>query len=334
MKNKVNLWGTHGATILGISLVLFMLSLLITIEYHAYRITHDAQERITVDVTLDRPFEQCKPCNGNGYIENPDRYQCDNCNGFGKVPVSDSVWDKLALDDSAIVAKLPNVKLVEYISRDEALSNFIGGLDKKTQDEMMLLDSQTGKIENPMTPHLMVNFNAEIIPDPSSSNYQDFCEQVKDKCHCEVIPVFAELPNKKGMMDQLSMIFYKVTLFLIFFVSLLLIITVVLINSLIRIAIYSRRDTIATMRLVGAKSSFIGRPFRLRSIAYGAIGGAIASILNLIAIWAFSNGFHLNILGSEHMCWYALISVIVILVGILISYLSTAITIRIHIAKN
>ncbi len=28
MKNKVNLWGTHGATILGISLVLFMLGLL------------------------------------------------------------------------------------------------------------------------------------------------------------------------------------------------------------------------------------------------------------------------------------------------------------------
>ena len=107
-----------------------------------------------------------------------------------------------------------------------------------------------------------------------------------------------------------------------------------LINSLIRIAIYSRRDTIATMRLVGAKSSFIGRPFRLRSIAYGAIGGAIAGALNFIAIWAFSNGFHLNILGSEHLPWYALIALVVILVGIAISYLSTALTIRIHIAKN
>ena len=136
------------------------------------------------------------------------------------------------------------------------------------------------------------------------------------------------------MVHQLLEIFYKLTWFLIFFITLLLIITVVLINSLIRIAIYSRRDTIATMRLVGAKSSFIGRPFRLRSIAYGAIGGLIASVLNIISIWAFSNGFSLNILGSEHLLWYALISVVVILVGIVISYLSTAITIRIHIAKN
>ena len=94
MKNKVNLWGTHGATILGISLVLFMLSLLITIEYHAYRITRDAQERITVDVILD----------------NPER-------------LPNNVWDSLALADSAIVAIMPNVKQVEYISREEALKD-------------------------------------------------------------------------------------------------------------------------------------------------------------------------------------------------------------------
>ena len=91
MKNKVNLWGTHGATILGISLVLFMLSLLITIEYHAYRTTHDAQERITIDVTLLIP-------------EN----------------IPDNVCDSLARTDSAIVAALPNVKQVEYKSKDEA----------------------------------------------------------------------------------------------------------------------------------------------------------------------------------------------------------------------
>ena len=52
MKNKVNLWGTHGATVLGITLVLFMLGLLLCIEYHSYRLTHDAQERITYKVDL------------------------------------------------------------------------------------------------------------------------------------------------------------------------------------------------------------------------------------------------------------------------------------------
>ena len=41
-----------GTTILGITLVLFMLGLLLCIEYHSYRLTHDAQERITYKVDL------------------------------------------------------------------------------------------------------------------------------------------------------------------------------------------------------------------------------------------------------------------------------------------
>lgn len=296
MKNKVNLWGTHGATILGISLVLFMLSLLITIEYHAYRTTRSTQERITVDVTLLIP-------------EN----------------IPDNVCDSLARADSAIVAALPNVKQVEYKSKDAAAKELAEDLG----DEFMEFTEY-----NPISPHLLVNFNATIIPDTSSANYKDFCAQIETACNCKVATDFAELPNRQSMIHQMLEIFYKLTWFLIFFVTLLLIITVVLINSLIRIAIYSRRDTIATMRLVGAKPSFIGRPFRLRSIAYGAIGGLIAGVLNIIAIWAFSNGFQLNILGGEHLLWYGIIAIIVILVGIAISYLSTAITIRIHIAKN
>ena len=296
MKNKVNLWGTHGATILGISLVLFMLSLLITIEYHAYRTTRGTQERITVDVTLLIP-------------EN----------------LPDNVCDSLAKADSAIIAGLPNVKQVNYKSKGEAAKELAEDLG----DEFMEFTEY-----NPISPHLLVNFNASIIPDTSSANYKDFCNQIEKACNCKVTTDFAELPNRQSMIHQLLEIFYKLTWFLIFFVTLLLIITVVLINSLIRIAIYSRRDTIATMRLVGAKSSFIGRPFRLRSIAYGAIGGLIAGVLNFITIWAFSNGFHLNILAGEHLLWYAIIAGIVILVGIIISYISTALTIRIHIAKS
>lgn len=296
MKNKVNLWGTHGATILGISLVLFMLSLLITIEYHAYRTTRDAQERITVDVTLLIP----------------DSLDCE----------------QTARADSEFVASLPNVKKVEYMSKEESLQEFAESANIPQEELQDLLDV------NPISPHLLVNFNADIIPDTSSANYKKFCEQIESHCNHPVVTEFAELPNKESMVHQLLEIFYKLTWFLIFFVTLLLLISVVLINSLIRIAIFNRRDTIATMRLVGAKPSFIGRPFRLRSLAYGAIGGLIASVLNLIAVWAFSNGFHLHLLGPEHLTWYALISLVVILVGMAIAYLSTAITIRIHIAKS
>ena len=284
MKNKVNLWGTHGATILGISLVLFMLGLLLTIEYHSYRLTHDAQERITY-----------------------------------KVDLSPEVSDSLALALKGRVEKMDFVKHVDYISKDKAAEIFAEDLGE---------DFVGFAGYNPLYHSLMVNFNVALLPDNSSEPLDRFCSEVGAQ---EGVTGVAYQENVVG---ELRDIFYRLSWFLIVFVVLLLFITIVLISSLIRIALYSSRDTIATMRLVGAKASFIARPFRLRSIAYGAIGGLIADCLVLVTLWAFGNQFGIDLLNPDHILWYALIGAAIILVGILITYLATAITVRRHIAKN
>ena len=115
---------------------------------------------------------------------------------------------------------------------------------------------------------------------------------------------------------------------------LLLVITIVLIDSLIRIAIYARREAIGTMRMVGATAGFITRPFLYRSVLYGAVGGLIASVLTAITLWVFSNEFELNLIAPEHWMWYGIIALALIVVGIVIAYLSTAVTVRRYIAKN
>ena len=99
MKNKVNLWGTHGATILGIFLVLFMLGLLLTLEYHSYRLTHDAQERITY-----------------------------------KVDLTPDVSDSQAMALKAEIAKMPVVKHVDYISKKQAAEIFTQELNEDFVD--------------------------------------------------------------------------------------------------------------------------------------------------------------------------------------------------------
>ncbi|MBQ3787586.1 MAG: permease-like cell division protein FtsX [Bacteroidales bacterium] len=284
MKNKVNLWGTHGATILGISLVLFMLGLLLTIEYHSYRLTHDAQERITY-----------------------------------KVDLSPEVSDSLALALKGRVEKMDFVKHVDYISKDKAAEIFAEDLGE---------DFVGFAGYNPLYPSLMVNFNVALLPDNSTETLDRFCAEVGAQ---EGVTGVAYQENVVG---ELRDIFYRLSWFLIVFVVLLLLITIVLISSLIRIALYSSRETIATMRLVGAKASFIARPFRLRSIAYGAIGGLIADCLVLVTLWAFGNQFGIDLLNPDHILWYAIIGAAIILVGILITYLATAITVRRHISKN
>ena len=284
MKNKVNLWGTHGATVLGITLVLFMLGLLLCIEYHSYRLTHDAQERITY-----------------------------------KVDLSPDVSDSLALAQKAVVEKMSFVKHVDYISKEKAAEIF-------TED---LGEDFVGFIGyNPLYPSLMVNFNVQLLPDNSTEVLDKFCADVSR------LEGVTGVAYQENVVSELREVFYKLSWFLIIFVALLLVITVVLIASLIRIAVYGRRESIATMRMVGATASFISQPFLWRSVLYGAIGGVIASVLTFVTLWVFSNEFGVNLIAPEHWIWYGAIALGLVVAGILVSYLATAVTVRRYIAKN
>ena len=284
MANKVHLWGNHGATVLGITLVLFVLGLLLVIEYHSYRLTHAAQERITY-----------------------------------KVDLSPDVSDSLAMVRLADVQRMDYVKHVDYISKVKAAEIFSEDLG---EDFVGFIGY------NPLYPSLMVNFNVGLLPDNSTDVLDRFCAQVS---RMEGVTGVAYQENVVG---ELREVFYKLSWFLIIFVILLLIITVVLIASLIRIAIYARREDIATMRLVGATAAFISRPFLWRSVLYGALGGLIASVLTLITLWIFGNQFELPLISAEHYPWYGLIAVCLVLVGIAISYLATAATVRRYIKRQ
>ena len=71
----------------------------------------------------------------------------------------------------------------------------------------------------------------------------------------------------------------KAGLVIAIFILLMLFISIVLINNTVRLNLFSKRFTIYTMKLVGAKRSFIRRPFLNRSIVQGAISGLISALL-------------------------------------------------------
>ena len=273
-----------GATILGITLVLFMLGLLLCIEYHSYRISHDAQERITY-----------------------------------KVDLSPDVSDSFALAIKGRIEQRDYIKHVDYISKEQAAEIFAGELG---EDFVGFIGY------NPLYPSLMVNFNVSLLPDNNSEVLDRFCKEVGAE---EGVTGVAYQEN---IVVELREDFYKLTWFLIVLMLVLVLISVVLIGSLIRIALYAQRETIRTMRMVGATTGFIMRPFLRRSIACGAIGGIIASALMVLAIWICANEFQLPLTAQEHWMWYAIIAATLVVVGIIISWLATAFTVRHHITKN
>jgi cell division transport system permease protein len=100
------------------------------------------------------------------------------------------------------------------------------------------------------------------------------------------------------------------------------VIAIVLINSSIRLSVYSKRFTIKTMQMVGATKRFIRRPFVWNSIRLGVLGACLASGGLLALLYALSQQIpELELLTDLKSL--ALVFGGVLLVGILVTWIST-----------
>ena len=90
------------------------------------------------------------------------------------------------------------------------------------------------------------------------------------------------------MIERLHATVRKIRLVLTLFGGALLIISLILLNNTIRLAIFSKRYLINTMKLVGATKWFIMRPFLGSSITQGILSGIIASALFLTAVYGLN----------------------------------------------
>lgn len=289
MKNKrhgkIRLWAGRTSTIVSIMLVLFVLGLLMFVEYHSYKATHEMQERIAyqVDLTPETTEEEA-----------------------------------LSLREELLT--MDQVKSVDYISAEEAARLFSAELD---EDFLTLLDSV-----NPLYPTLMVTLKASSKPSMMTQQRQAFEKEVKEYACVDGVTYH------ETMLNDLSEIFYKLSWFLIIFVILLLFVSIALISTTIRIAIFSNRNTIRTMSMVGARMGFITRPFLWRSILYGFIGATMSQVLMWAAIYIFNKQFHLALFHPRYFMGYILLVVAVYVVGIAISFIATYFSVHRHIRRK
>ncbi|MBQ6432620.1 MAG: permease-like cell division protein FtsX [Bacteroidaceae bacterium] len=97
----------------------------------------------------------------------------------------------------------------------------------------------------------------------------------------------ADVVYQRDIIDNLNHTLRKATLVLAALAILLMIISVVLINNTVRLSVYARRQTIHTMRLVGASWGFIRWPFIKRSLGIGLVAAIIAIALLMAGVhWA------------------------------------------------
>ncbi|HLF51709.1 cell division protein FtsX [Flavobacterium sp.] len=114
----------------------------------------------------------------------------------------------------------------------------------------------------------------------------------------------------------------KVSFWILIISGFLTLVAVLLINSSMRLSIYSHRFIIKTMQMVGATKSFIRKPFIWRSINLGLAGSVLAVLALIATLFYLDNSYpNLGILADKLMIGLVLLGVIV--GGILITWLST-----------
>lgn len=123
-------------------------------------------------------------------------------------------------------------------------------------------------------------------------------------------------------IEQLHSTITKITIILAAFSGALLIISLILLNNTIRLAIFSRRYLINTLKLVGATKGYIMRPFLATAAKQGLWAGLVASLL-FVGSLASLSGAMPEIIATAELIKIAIVVGTMILTGLVISLLFT-----------
>ena len=179
------------------------------------------------------------------------------------VLVSDDMKEPEALNFQKVLNDKTYVKESVYISKEQAL---------KEQTEAMGTDPAEFLGYNPFTASIEIKLNAAYANSDSIAWIEK--EILTNKKVMEV-------SYPQNLIDSVNRNIQKVSFFLLGLAALLSLISFALINNTIRLAIYSKRFLIHTMKLVGASWGFIRRPFLVRNVWIGVLAGVMADAVLL-----------------------------------------------------
>ena len=166
---------------------------------------------------------------------------------------------------------------------------------------------------NPLQNSIDVYMNADYV---SSGQVDEIASDLTAKGFVD------EVVYDKPLIALLNDNVKKISFWVLIASSIFTFIAVLLINSSIRLAVYSKRFIIKTMQMVGATKNFIRRPFIWQSVKLGIIGAVVALIGMAGVLYYLDNSFkELNILGDVKILT-ALFGGI-FLMGVVITWIST-----------
>ncbi|GFD71446.1 cell division protein FtsX [Tenacibaculum sp. KUL113] len=172
--------------------------------------------------------------------------------------LKDEVADKNIKSLKESIKKEAFVNKVVYISKEDAAKEYKKDLG---EDFLQFLG------DNPLKNGIDIYLKADYVTPEKMSELEKSFDKNK---------FVAEVSYDKPLVQLLTKNIQRISFWLLVLSGFFGLVAIILINSSIRLSIYSKRFNIKTMQMVGATKSFIRKPFIWQSIKLGLLGAFIA----------------------------------------------------------
>tara|TARA_R110002051_G_scaffold6947_11_gene32824 strand:- start:215 stop:1036 length:822 start_codon:yes stop_codon:yes gene_type:complete len=161
-------------------------------------------------------------------------------------------------------------KSTQFVSKEEAAEEHSKEIGENFMDFLGY---------NPLQNSIDVYMKADFV---SAAQVKEIADELMTKDFVE------EVNYDQPLISLLNDNIKKISLWIIIISGVFTLIAVLLINSAIRLSVYSKRFTIKTMQMVGATKGFIRRPFIWLSMKLGMVG-AIIALAGMAAVLYYLN---------------------------------------------
>jgi cell division transport system permease protein len=185
--------------------------------------------------------------------------------------------DAFALKDQ--LDSLPEVASVEYVSREEALERF----RLRHENDQLTLQALDELGDNPLGATLNIKAG-------ETSQYETIAKFLESDAALGVnqsaIIDTVNFNQNRVAIERLSKIIDSAGTLGFALATLLIVLSIVITFNTIRLAIYTAREEISVMRLVGASNTYVRGPFVIEGVLYGLVAAFFTLLIFYpIAYW-------------------------------------------------
>ncbi|MFN3967806.1 cell division protein FtsX [Flavobacterium sp.] len=227
-----------------------------------------------------------------------------------KEEIAMTVFFKNEANDSVMKAFTEEMKIAKFAKTFEYVSKEQAAMQHKEvigEDFMQFLGV------NPLQNSFDIHLKADFVTNP---------EIAKIENRLRKNPMVADIVYDKQLVTLVNDNVKNISMWILIVTGVFAFVSVLLINSSLRLSIYANRFIIKTMQMVGATKSFIRKPFIKTSVILGFIG-AVLAILALIGLLVYIQFNFPNLGIMEDQLSIAIVLLGVLVMGIVITWIST-----------